>query len=246
MEQLEPVQRAMVVAPHPDDAEFGCAGTVAKLTKAGKKVFYVIATNGNKGGRDTDMTGSYLREERKLEQEAAAAAVGVSEVVFLDFGDGELEDDHDFRRALVHQIRRLQPDIVFTTDPFRTSFYIHRDHRMTGLVTIDAVFPYARDRLHYPEDIEAGLSGHNVEEVYFWGTESPDIFIDIEDVMDTKIESLRAHKSQLSDWGQGDNPTTFEDMVRKMSRRTSSQHKLSFEYAESFRRFGIRRAWEDT
>ena len=125
MEQLEPVQRAMVVAPHPDDAEFGCAGTVAKLTKAGKKVFYVIATNGNKGGRDTDMTGSYLREERKLEQEAAAAAVGVSEVVFLDFGDGELEDDHDFRRALVHQIRRLQPDIVFTTDPFRTSFYIY-------------------------------------------------------------------------------------------------------------------------
>ena len=246
MEQLEPEQRAMVVAPHPDDAEFGCAGTVAKLTKAGKKVFYVIATNGNKGGRDTDMTGSYLREERKLEQEAAAAAVGVSEVVFLDFGDGELEDDHDFRRALVHQIRRLQPDIVFTTDPFRTSFYIHRDHRMTGLVTIDAVFPYARDRLHYPEDIEAGLSGHNVEEVYFWGTETPDIFIDIEDVMDAKIESLRAHKSQLSDWGQGDNPTTFDDMVRKMSRRTSSQHKLSFEYAESFRRFGIRRAWEDT
>ena len=246
MEQLEPVQRAMVVAPHPDDAEFGCAGTVAKLPKAGKKVFYVIATNGNKGGRDTDMTGSYLREERKLEQEAAAAAVGVSEVVFLDFGDGELEDDHDFRRALVHQIRRLQPDIVFTTDPFRTSFYIHRAHRMTGLVTIAAVFPYARVRLHYPEDIEAGLSGHIVEEVYFWGTETPDIFIDIEDVMDTKIESLRAHKSQLSDWGQGDNPTTFEDMVRKMSRRTSSQHKLSFEYAESFRRFGIRRAWEDT
>ena len=117
---------------------------------------------------------------------------------------------------------------------------------MTGLVTIDAVFPYARDRLHYPEDIEAGLSGHNVEEVYFWGTETPDIFIDIEDVMDAKIESLRAHKSQLSDWGQGDNPTTFDDMVRKMSRRTSSQHKLSFEYAESFRRFGIRRAWEDT
>ena len=187
MEQLEPVQRAMVVAPHPDDAEFGCAGTVAKLTRAGKKVFYVIATNGNKGGRDTDMTGSYLREERKLEQEAAAAAVGVSEVVFLDFGDGELEDDHDFRRALVHQIRRLQPDIVFTTDPFRTSFYIHRDHRMTGLVTIDAVFPYARDRLHYPEDIEAGLSGHNVEEVYFWGTETPDIFIDIEDVMDLSL-----------------------------------------------------------
>jgi len=117
---------------------------------------------------------------------------------------------------------------------------------MTGLVTIDAVFPYARDRLHYPEDIDAGLAGHNVQEVFFWGSESPDVFIDIGEVIDSKTDSLKAHKSQLSDWGQGDNPTPFEDMVRKMSNRTAVQNKLSFEYAESFRRFGIRRMWEDT
>ena len=169
MKELEPVQRALVVTPHPDDAEFGCAGTVALLVREGKEVFYVVATSGNKGGRDTDMTADYLTTARQDEQRRAAETVGVSEVVFLDFGDGELEDDHAFRRELVYHIRRLKPDIVFTTDPFRTSFYIHRDHRMAGIVTLDASFPYARDRLHYPEHIQQGLDGHNVQEVFLWG-----------------------------------------------------------------------------
>jgi LmbE family N-acetylglucosaminyl deacetylase len=246
MEDLEPVNRAMIVAPHPDDAEFGCAGTVAKLTDAGKEVFYVIATNGNKGGRDTDMSASYLRDERRAEQEAAARVLGVKEVVFLDFGDGDLEDDHTFRSSLVYEIRRLKPDIVFTTDPFRTSFYIHRDHRITGLVTIDAVFPYARDKLHYPEHIESGLLGHNVQEVFFWGAEMPNVFIDIGDAVEKKIESLAAHQSQLSDWAGGKDQTAFGDMIRKMCRRPAQQHGLDFEYAETFRKFGIRRMWEES
>jgi len=151
VQELEPVERALVVTPHPDDSEFGCAGTTARLVSEGKEVFYVVATSGNKGGRDSDMTADYLLSTRQDEQKKAAALLGVSEVIFLDFGDGELEDDHAFRRELVYHIRRLKPNIVFTTDPFRSSFYIHRDHRITGLVTIDAVFPYARDRLHYPE-----------------------------------------------------------------------------------------------
>ena len=90
MDQLEPVQRALVVTPHPDDAEFGCGGTVAKLVHAGKEVFYVVATSGNKGGRDTDMTAEYLLDARQEEQKNAAAALGVSEGIFLEFGDGEL------------------------------------------------------------------------------------------------------------------------------------------------------------
>lgn len=246
MEQLEPVERALVVTPHPDDAEFGCGGTVAKLVEAGKQVFYVVATSGNKGGRDTDMTAEYLLDARQEEQKNAAAALGVSEVVFLEFGDGELEDDHSFRRDLVYHIRRLKPDIVFTTDPFRSSFYIHRDHRMTGLVTIDAVFPYARDKLHYPEHIEQGLTGHNVDEVFLWGSENPDTFIDVSDVVDKKIAALIAHTSQLKDWvDQAGGPDGFKERMRIMGQRSLKKFNVPFEFAEGFRRYGIRRLPEE-
>ena len=247
MTALEPVQKALVVTPHPDDAEFGCGGTVAQLVKEGKEVYYVVATNGNKGGRDTDMSADYLTSAREDEQRRAAEILGVSEVVFLDFGDGELEDDNAFRGQLVYHIRRLKPDIVFTTDPFRTIFYIHRDHRMAGIVTADAVFPYARDRLHYPEHIAEGLSGHNVDELFFWGSESPpDTFVDIGDVVDTKIKALLAHASQLQDWVDSlGGQDRFEERMRAWFRKIASENGLPYEYAESFRRFGIRKMQEE-
>lgn len=246
MQELEPVQRALVVTPHPDDAEFGCSGTVAQLTRAGKEVFYLVATNGDKGGRDTDMTADYLVSARQKEQERAAQVLGVSEVVFLDFGDGELEDDHAFRRELVYHIRRLKPDIVFTTDPFRTSFYIHRDHRVTGLVTLDAVFPYARDRLHYPEHIVEGLSGHNVEEIFFWGSESPDTFVDVSDVTDLKMKSLLEHTSQLQDSVQeAGGEEAFAEQMKARSQRMTKRYGVDFAHAEAFRRYGIRRMMKE-
>ena len=246
MQALEPLQRALVVTPHPDDAEFGCGGTVARLVQAGKQVFYVVATSGNKGGRDTEMSAEYLFSARQEEQRRAAEVLGVSEVVFLDFGDGELEDDHAFRRELVYHIRRLKPDIVFTTDPFRTSFYIHRDHRITGMVTLDAVFPYARDRLHYPEHIAQGLSVHNVDELFFWGSEDADTFIDIGDVVDLKIKSLLAHTSQMQDWvAELGSEEAFAQRMKAMSQRMMRRHNLPFEYAEAFRRYGIRRMREE-
>jgi LmbE family N-acetylglucosaminyl deacetylase len=246
LEQLEPVERALVVTPHPDDAEFGCSGTVARLIQAGKEVCYLVATNGDKGGRDSNMTAEYLIDARQKEQRRAADILGVSEVVFLDFGDGELEDDHAFRRQLVYHIRRLKPNIVFTTDPFRTSFYIHRDHRITGLVTIDAVFPYARDRLHYPEHIAEGMIGHNVEEVFFWGSEAPDTFIDVGDVMDLKIKSLLAHTSQVQDWvREAGGEEAFGDQMKAMSQKMMQKHKAPFEHAEAFRRYGLRRMAEE-
>ncbi len=246
MQELEPVQRALVVSPHPDDAEFGCSGTAALLVREGKEVYYVIATSGNKGGRDTDMTSDYLTTARQDEQRRAAEVLGVSEVVFLDFGDGELEDNHAFRRELVYHIRRLKPDIVFTTDPFRTSFYIHRDHRMAGIVTLDAAFPYARDRLHYPEHIEQGLDGHNVDEVYLWGSESPDTFIDISEVVDLKVKALLEHKSQMQDWvNEAGGEEAFGERIKAMSQRWMKRHNLPYEHAEGFRRYGIRRMREE-
>ena len=246
MEQLEPVERVLVVTPHPDDAEFGCSGTVARLIQEGKKVYYLVATNGDKGGRDTDMTAEYLIDARQKEQQQAADILGVSEVVFLDFGDGELEDNNAFRSQLVYHIRRLKPNIVFTTDPFRTSFYNHRDHRITGMVTIDAVFPYARDRLHYPEHIAEGMEGHNVEEVYFWGSEAPDTFIDVGEVTDLMIKSLLAHTSQLQDSiREAGGEEAFGKRMIAMSQRMMQKHKPPFEHAEAFRRYGMRRMAEE-
>ena len=242
MEELGPVERAMVVTPPPDDAEIGCGGTVARLVNAGKQVFYVVATSGNKGGRDTDMTADYLTEARREEQRRAAEVLGVTEVVFLDFGDGELEDDHPFRRELVYHIRRLKPTIVLTTDPFRTSFYIHRDHRMAGLVTLDAVFPYARDRLHYPEHIEQGLDGHNVEEVYFWGSEAPDTFVDIGEVIDQKARAVMVHSSQLGEWiAESGGEEGFIREMKRMSRLMLEGTAAPYEHAEGFRCYGLRR-----
>ena len=200
MEIFKNIERVMVVTPHPDDAELGCGGTVAKLTNDGKEVIYVVATSGDRGGRDTDMSQEYLNDKRREEQEEAASILGVKHLVHLGFSDGNLEDDHPFRSALVYNIRLYKPNILFTTDPFRKSFYIHRDHRIAGLVSLDAVFPYARDRLHYPEHIEQGLAGHNVEEIYFWGSEEPDIFIDISDTVEQKANAVMAHRSQVQDW----------------------------------------------
>ena len=125
------------------------------------------------------MTTEKLAAIREAEQAAAAESLGVKEVIYLRYGDGELNDTAKFRGELVRAIRKHKPDVVFCTDPFRQTFYLHRDHRVSGQVTLDAVFPYARDFLHYNEHIQEGLETHKVADVLMWGTEHPDTFIDI-------------------------------------------------------------------
>lgn len=229
-------ERALVVTPHPDDAEIGCGGTVAGWIAEGTEVYYVLCTNGDKGTSDPDLTSERLAEIREREQAEAAEVLGIKEVVYLRFPDGALEDTSEFRERLVHAIRRFRPDVVFATDPHRRSFYLHRDHRMCGMVTMDAVFPYARDRLHYPEHItEDGLDTHKVGDVLFWGTEEPDTYIDITDTIDLKIESLKKHASQVS----SEDGTDVGDFVRANARRIGQRADMP--YAESFRRINIRR-----
>ena len=187
----------MVVAAHPDDAEFGVAGTVAKWTAEGKEVVYVVCTNGDKGSVEPEMTSERLAAIREDEQLAAARVLGVKEVVFLRHPDGYLEDTPQFRGELVRLIRRYRPYLVMTSDPYRRYVW-HRDHRIAGRVTLDAVYPYARDRLNYPEHKAEGLLPHKVREVYLWGAEEPDTFIDINDTFDIKLAALRCHTSQVS------------------------------------------------
>ena len=153
--------------PHPDDAEFGCAGTVARWTQEGKSVVYILLTNGDKGTSDRSLTPDKLAAIRQVEQREAAKVLGVKEVVYLRYPDQGLEDSPELRKDIVRQIRLYLPDVVVTLDPYRRYIW-HRDHRIAGQVVLDAVYPYARDHLSYPDMLAEGLEPHKVKEMYFY------------------------------------------------------------------------------
>ncbi len=138
----------VIVTPHPDDAEFGVAGTVARWTGQGKQVVYVVCTNGNKGTSDPNITAEQLAAIRQGEQRAAAEILGVREVVFLENQDQGLEDTPEFRKQIVRMIRRYRPETVVTADPYRRYIW-HRDHRIAGQATIDAVFDMGAEVYFY-------------------------------------------------------------------------------------------------
>ncbi|RLT28465.1 MAG: PIG-L family deacetylase [Chloroflexi bacterium] len=196
-------RRAMVIAAHPDDADFGAAGTAALLVRAGWEVRYLVVTNGSKGSDDEAFTPELLVTTRAEEQRVAAAHIGVQEVHFLGFTDGELVYSRELLGAIVREIREFQPFAVYTHDPepviIQDSFVNHSDHRISGLATVDAVYPAARDRLNFPEHIEAGLRPHKVRELYLWGANHPTFNVDISTVLELKIEALLLHKSQFDE-----------------------------------------------
>ncbi|MFC2034763.1 PIG-L deacetylase family protein [Chloroflexota bacterium] len=224
----EPAQ-VMVVIPHPDDAEIGAGGTVARWVGEGKDVIYVVCTNGDKGTGDRNMEPKELARIRKQEQMAAAELLGVREVIFLDYPDQTLEDTPEFRKEIVRLIRRYKPDTVVTTDPYRRYIW-HRDHRITSRVTLDAIFPYARDILAYPDLLKEGLEPHKVREVLLWGTEEPNYRSDITSTFDVKIAALRCHKSQV-----GNNSS--HDLEERMTQRYKMMAEgEDYELAEAFHR----------
>jgi len=226
--------QVMVVTPHPDDAEFGVAGTVARWTSEGKDVIYVVCTNGDKGTSDTNMKPDDLARIREQEQLAAARLLGVKEVIFLRHPDQTLEDTPEFRKEIVRLIRMYQPETVVTAAPYR-GYIWHRDHRITSRVTLDAVFPYARDFLAYPDLLEQGLQPHKVKEVLLWGAEDSNYRSNITDTFDIKIAALRCHKSQISD-----NPSTgLKERMRERHKMLAEEE--DYELAEAFHRIELRR-----
>lgn len=188
----------MVVTPHPDDAEYGVSGTVARWTREGKQVMYVVCTKGDKGTSDVKMRPEKLAEIREKEQLAAAKILGVCKVVFLRLTDQGLEDTPEFRKQIVRLIRMYRPEIIVTADPYRRYIW-HRDHRITGQVCIDAVFPYARDHLAYPDLLEEGFKPHKVKEMLFWASEDINCRFDITGTYDLKMAALLCHKSQMKE-----------------------------------------------
>jgi LmbE family N-acetylglucosaminyl deacetylase len=193
MEQMTPV---LVVTPHPDDAEGGAGGIIARWTKQGRKVVLVVCTNGDKGTSDRNVKPEDLVKIRTEEQRQAAAVLGIADVVFLRFPDQGLEDCSEFREKLVRLIRTHRPETVVTIDPYRR-YIRHRDHAVCGRVTLDAIFPYARDHLAYPEHLQEGLEPHRVREIYLWSSEEPDTFVDITETFTTKMDALYCHASQM-------------------------------------------------
>jgi len=219
----------LVVTPHPDDAEYGVAGTVARWTNEGRTVVYVVCTNGDKGTSDREMKPESLIKIREKEQIAAANLLGVKEVIFLGYPDQGLEETPQFRKDIVKQIRRFRPETVVTVDPYRRYIW-HRDHRITGRVTLDAVFPYARDHLSYPDLLEEGFEPHKVKEVLLWASENINHRLDITDTFPLKLNALIEHKTQVGHIPRQE----LEGYLRERAIQLSEGE--SFQLAEGFHR----------
>jgi LmbE family N-acetylglucosaminyl deacetylase len=230
-----PIRVAVIVA-HPDDAEFSCAGTVARWVAEGREVYYVLLTSGDKGSADPDVTPEMLVATREAEQRAACEVLGVKDVVFLRRSDATLVPDLDLRRDMTRVIRQLRPDVVICQDPtvqfVGTGYLNHPDHRAAGQATLDAIYPSARDRMTFPELLAEGLEPHKVREIYVTGTDTANIWVDITEHYQTKVASLRAHASQVGDWDP-------EPMVKEWAGRTAQEHPGHGEMAEGFRYFKL-------
>jgi LmbE family N-acetylglucosaminyl deacetylase len=194
----------MGVFAHPDDASFFAGATLAQWAQAGAEITLVVATSGDKGSPDPAMTAAQLVTIREAEERCAAQVLGVREVIFLRYPDGELFPTLALRRDITRLIRLKQPDIIVTLDPtvfwYETRALNHPDHRAIGAATLEAVFPTARDRLNFIEqERDEGLAPHKVLTIYIAGAAEPTLTLDITSTLEVKIQSLYEHKSQIAD-----------------------------------------------
>jgi len=228
------IERTLVVTAHPDDVDFGFAGTVAAMTDAGIEVSYCIVTDGDAGGAETGMPREEMAPKRREEQTAAAAVVGVHDLHFLGYPDGRVEPTLDLRRDISGVIRRVRPQRVLMQSPDRNwdrIYASHPDHLAVGEATIAAVYPDARNRWAHPELDAAGLEPWSVAQVWL-GAGGADVthYIDITDSVDRKIEALLCHKSQLPD------PDATGQMVRGWTSMIAANAGLAEgRYAEAVR-----------
>ena len=223
---LQDAKNVLVIMAHPDDAELSSAGTLVKWITKGRQVRYIICSTGDKGTKNPKMTPFQLAEIREKEQREAASVLGIKELTFLRHADGELEHTASFRNEIALLIRKFQPEIIITHDPWRP-YQLHPDHRSVGFATVDAVV-IARDHLFLPALLELELPAHAPLELYFTFPLTPDYVVDITDVMEKKLEALEKHQSQLNsipDW---------REKIKLMSSKLAEGKQ--FHYAETFKR----------
>ncbi|MCI0549175.1 MAG: PIG-L family deacetylase [Candidatus Rokubacteria bacterium] len=231
--------RAMVIFAHPDDAEIGSGGVVAKWVAAGCEVTYVLCTNGSAGTADRSLTPGELVNRRAEEQRAAADFMGVKHVVMLGYADGALEDTREFLGEIVRALRQYRPHTVFVHDPYRIHGFQHRDHRKAGIATTDAVYPFARDHLHFPEHITGeGLEPHKVRELWYWGADEPNVIVDVSAFIEQQITALARHETQMPGFNVAPGESIGE-RVRKASAEIADGY--GFAHGAVFRRLVARR-----
>ncbi len=198
--------RFMVIAAHPDDADFGPAATAAAWIDQGSVGWLVCCTSGDAGAEDPNTDPLELAALREREQRAAAEVVGYEGVTFLHMPDGALVNDLILREHLVREIRTFRPDAVLATDP-ETLFHRdrgvnHTDHRAAGFAAVDASYPAARNPMAFPWLARDGLPGHRVRRLYLFWSNTPTAYVDVSATVSRKLDALRAHESQLKDFGQ--------------------------------------------
>lgn len=228
------ISRVLSITAHPDDVDFGAAGTVAKWTDAGIEVVYCVVTDGDAGGFDENFPRAEMPALRRAEQIAAAKCVGVLDVRFLGYPDGQVEASLDLRRDLTRVIRQIRPDRVVCPSPERNYARVgisHPDHRAVGSAALDAVYPDARNPFAFPELRELeGLAAWTVREVWIAGAPDPDRFVDVTATFPRKLAALRAHESQT---GHRDD---LEELLRTRLAATARRAGLGHDrLAESFR-----------
>ena len=199
----EDVQRALVIMAHPDDPDFTCGGTATQMARRGIEVTYLILTNGDKGNHNPEITRNQLIALRKIEQRAAADTCGVKHVLFMGEEDGFLRSTPELRYRVTREIRRIRPQLIICTDPDRyfvgDGYINHPDHRNAGLVAIDAIFPAADNPMFYPEMRDEGYLPHKISQLYVFGHNDANVKIDITDEIETKINAILCHKTQITE-----------------------------------------------
>ncbi len=225
------MRKFLVISPHPDDVDFSCAGTIAKLVKEGNKVEELIISDGSKGSHKVGYGGRKLVGLRKKEQKNAGRVLGVKGVSFLGETDGEVENMRNLRKKLVVFLRIAKPAVVISPEPFLfrqdRAGILHRDHRETGEAVFDAVYPAAGNVSFFPELLKKSLKPHSVKELWFWGSSKPSLVIDISKTIEQKIQALACHRSQIQDM------EALESRVKEWARRMGKGKHMR--YAEAFR-----------
>lgn len=234
-QEQQEIKRGMIIVAHPDDGEFGAAGTIALWASQGIEMTYVICTDGSKGSSDPNISAENLIKTRREEQIAAAKELGAKTVEFLNYPDAYLEHTLELRRDVTRMIRKHKPDRVLCQAPYRSlsgnGYLNHPDHLAAGDTAMAAIYPTARDRLTFPELLAEGYEPHKVREVYIMGAESPDTWVDITETVDKKISSLEKHASQVRGGEE------FAKRIRERAAHTAEGHEM--QYAECFKVFHL-------
>jgi LmbE family N-acetylglucosaminyl deacetylase len=232
---------ALAIYAHPDDPEISAGGSLARWAADGAQVWVLITTRGDKGTSDPDADLDALAALRVEETAAAVERLGLAGHFHLEYDDGALVDDAELRGQLVRYVRELRPEVVLCPDPtavfFGDTYFNHRDHRVTGWAALDAVAPAAGNPHYFPEHRTEGLPVHQIASVFLSGTLEPNCWVDISATLETKIDALFCHASQLSGASSSDVGEWFREFLRQSAEEAG--RAAGVRYAEAFRRISL-------